>query len=182
MLKQALSWIVVYSICLPLTVNAADTNKKSNIDSRTQKQLLLAEKQKSLRTKLNASLVCMARNIYFEAGIEDKNGKIAVANVTMNRVKSKYYPDSICDVVYQHRGKSCAFSWTCDGKNDIPSKRNKAYKEAVQIARLALAGNLEDITGRSDHYHATYVNPAWRTSMKRKVKIGQHIFYKMYNS
>jgi len=152
------------------------------IDARSQAELRQAARGKDLKTRLNANLVCLARNIYFEAGIESRKGKIAVANVTMNRVKSRHYPNSICEVVYQGNEKSCAFSWTCDGKRDIPPSGSASYKEAVQIARMALSGSLKDITGRSDHYHARYVSPKWRTRMTMKVKIGQHIFYRRFNS
>ena len=127
-----------------------------------------------------SSLDCMARNIYFEAGIESQKGKIAVANVTINRVRSKHYPKSVCSVVYQKSRTNCAFSWTCDRKSNTPPK-NRTYKESVQIARLALSGALKDVTGVSDHYHATYVKPKWRKSMEQKGKIGQHIFYKRYS-
>ena len=46
-------------------------------------------------------LECMAKNIYFEAAIESTAGKMAVAQVTLNRVRSPYYPNSVCGVVKQ---------------------------------------------------------------------------------
>ena len=48
-----------------------------------------------------SELDCMAKNIYFEAAIESTAGKLAVAQVTMNRVRSSNYPDTICKVVKQ---------------------------------------------------------------------------------
>jgi spore germination cell wall hydrolase CwlJ-like protein len=128
-----------------------------------------------------SELACMARNIYFEAGIEGRKGKIAVANVTMNRVKSKHYPKSVCGVVFQRGKKACAFSWTCDAKSNVPP-RNALYRESEQVARLALSGALRDITGKADHYHATYVKPRWRKSSKKSARIGKHVFYKMLDS
>ncbi|MEO5343819.1 MAG: cell wall hydrolase [Gammaproteobacteria bacterium SHHR-1] len=130
------------------------------------------------RARPKSELECMARNIYFEAGVEDAKGKIAVANVTMNRVKSKHYPRSVCGVVFQRGGKSCAFSWTCDAKGNRPP-RNKLYRQSLQIARLALSGALKDVTGQADHYHADYVRPGWRKPDKLSARIGRHIFYKM---
>ena len=67
---------------------------------------------------------CMAKNIYFEAAIESTAGQLAVAQVTLNRVKSKHYPNTVCEVVYEgpHHASGhpkrdrCQFSWYCDGK------------------------------------------------------------------
>ena len=44
-------------------------------------------------------VACLAKNIYFEAGTESMLGKMAVAQVTINRVKNGYWGDTICDVV-----------------------------------------------------------------------------------
>lgn len=131
-----------------------------------------------IQARPSSALECMARNIYFEAGVEDRKGKIAVANVTMNRVKLKNYPGSVCAVVYQRGASACAFSWTCDGKSNTPPN-NALYRESLQIARLALSGALKDVTGEADHYHADYVRPRWRDEEKLSARIGRHIFYKM---
>ena len=48
-------------------------------------------------------LECMSKNIYFEAAMESTAGKLAVAQVTMNRVNSERYPSTVCKVVYQGR-------------------------------------------------------------------------------
>ena len=73
---------------------------------------------------------CLATNIYHEARGESFAGKVAVANVTHNRVDSTKYPNTYCGVVYQAqmyvnwRGNEvparhkCQFSWYCDGKSD----------------------------------------------------------------
>jgi len=44
---------------------------------------------------------CLARNIYFEAGSEPLEGKVAVGVVTLNRMRDPRYPSSICGVVNQ---------------------------------------------------------------------------------
>ena len=48
-----------------------------------------------------AQLDCLARNIYHEAGYESFEGKVAVAQVTLNRTESGQFPSDICKVVYQ---------------------------------------------------------------------------------
>lgn len=62
----------------------------------------------SLADKLKTEIGCLAANLYFEARGEPLKGQLAVAKVTLNRVKSKQYPDSICAVVFQKH----QFSWT----------------------------------------------------------------------
>ena len=101
-------------------------------------------------------LECLALNIYFEAGVESTAGKLAVANVTINRKNSSDYPNTICGVVkegkHYHDKKidkryplrdRCQFSWYCDGKVDnVLNKR--AYRESDKIAFLAILLNLPD--------------------------------------
>lgn len=122
---------------------------------------------------------CLARAIYFEARSEPEAGQIAVANVILNRVKSKRYPNTICGVVYDgaHRLNSCQFSFACDGKQDSPRGR-KEWAKAKQLAARALAGDAYvRVVSTATHYHADYVNPRWSGAMKRLIKIGRHIFY-----
>ena len=49
----------------------------------------------------NAQVNCMAKNIFFEAAVESTAGKLAVAQVTLNRVNSTWYPNTVCEVVYE---------------------------------------------------------------------------------
>jgi|TARA_R110000803_G_scaffold152009_4_gene217077 spore germination cell wall hydrolase CwlJ-like protein len=127
-------------------------------------------------------LDCMASNIYFEAATQSRIGKIAVAQVTMNRVRSPLFPNSVCDVVYQgpknpKNTRLCQFSWFCDGKPDtIRSKR--VWRESVYIAKSVILGGVPDITLMATHYHANYVNPWWAKKMRLTVSYGDHIFYR----
>jgi N-acetylmuramoyl-L-alanine amidase len=131
-------------------------------------------------------LECMAKNIYFEAAVESTAGKMAVAQVTMNRVKSNRYPDTICKVVYEGRHHAsghpkrdqCQFSWYCDGKGDEP-RETPAWRDSKHIAKYVLTHpNLIDITDGATHYHADYIeNPRWAVSRHRTLQIDTHIFY-----
>lgn len=132
-------------------------------------------------------LQCMTANIYFEARSESIKGMEAVAHVTMNRVKSKRYPKSVCAVVFQRK----QFSWTHQKSwkeiNKIVSgsvrgmkKHDRiAYEKAHKIAVQSMIG-LANVPGldNSMFYHATYVKPRWASKMQRVAKIGVHIFYK----
>ena len=130
---------------------------------------------------------CMAMNIYHEARSDGKLGQKAVGFVTLNRVQSKRYPSTPCDVVYQAQlnanGKpkrnKCQFSWYCDGKKDDPN--DKVFWEiAKQMAYEVMTdyGNVEDPTDGATMYHASYVNPNWAKDYERTVRIDTHIFYK----
>ena len=139
-------------------------------------------------------IACLAVNIYHEARGESKDGQIAVAFVTLNRVKSNSYPDTICGVVYQGYHKPswrdetkmvpirhrCQFSWYCDGKNDIP-KDETGWATAQYVAGSILYGNKHrGLTEGATHYHASYVKPRWTRDrgMNHVGRIGAHIFYR----
>lgn len=123
---------------------------------------------------------CLATAIYFEARSEPVKGQIAVAQVIMNRVRSRYYADTVCGVVYEgaHRRNSCQFSFACDGLADKP-KDKKRWEIAEKLAKQVTDGKvwLADI-GHASHYHATYVSPVWRKHMTLVKRIGAHIFYR----
>ena len=127
-------------------------------------------------------LDCMASNIYFEASTQPRVGKIAVAQVTMNRVRSPEFPNSVCEVVYQgpknnKNSKLCQFSWYCDDKPDV-IRSKRTWRECVFVAKYVMLGGVPDITHNSTHYHADYVNPWWAKKMKLIIKLGDHIFYR----
>ena len=127
-------------------------------------------------------LNCMASNIYFEASTQSRIGKIAVAQVTMNRVRSPEFPNSVCKVVYQgpqvpKKRKLCQFSWYCDGKPDVV-RNKRVWRECVYIAKHVILGGVPDITLKSTHYHANYVKPWWAKKMKLTMRLGDHIFYR----
>ena len=133
---------------------------------------------------------CLAQNIYFEAGNQPFSGKLAVANVTINRVEDAQFPNNICEVVYQAKEfyisrktgelipvrNLCQFSWFCDGKPDDPVD-STTWLEAIRIADLVIDSNL-DITNGALYYHADYTTPYWSPYLERLVQIENHIFYK----
>ena len=125
---------------------------------------------------------CLAIAIYFEARGEPQRGQVAVGQVILNRVRSPLFPETICGVVYQGQmSPGCQFSFTCDGRTDVP--RNDAqWAQAQDIARRITKGELWlPEVGYSTYYHADYVRPNWASSMSRIDTIGRHIFYKKRN-
>jgi len=124
---------------------------------------------------------CLANNIYYEAGRESFEGKLAVAQVTINRTKSHKYPSTICGVVYQKdkiNGKLlCQFSWVCEKVHT--NKNQYLWEEAQYIARKALTepiAHAKIAAHNVMYFHGTYINPGWN---KKGVvmRIGNHIFY-----
>ena len=123
---------------------------------------------------------CLAEAIYFESRGEPKRGQIAVAQVVMNRVFSGYYPNNVCEVVYQnaHRYNACQFTFACDKVKDVVNDP-PLWAQAKEIARDTLDGKLwlSDI-GKSTHYHAYWVHPWWVGTMRKLSTIGVHKFYR----
>ena len=128
---------------------------------------------------------CLAQNIYHEARSESTAGRMAVALVTLNRVKDERFPNTICGVVKQTKyypsGRidlhSCQFSWYCDGKPDT-IKDEKCYKDILLIAEVMYTYETEDFTEGSLWYHSPKVKPKWSMVYTKVVKIDNHIFYK----
>jgi N-acetylmuramoyl-L-alanine amidase len=132
-------------------------------------------------------LECMSKNIYFEAAMESTAGKLAVAQVTMNRVKSSRYPNTVCKVITQGRHyknglpvkNRCQFSWYCDGKLDVPPTSGSMWKDSRKVARYVLSTpDLMDITDGATHYHADYISsPRWADPQRKTAQIDTHIFF-----
>jgi spore germination cell wall hydrolase CwlJ-like protein len=116
---------------------------------------------------------CLARNVFYEAGIESRQGKLAVIQVTHNRLKSGQWGNTICKVVYARN----QFSWTANLKKRHAQPQGKLWKASQQAVTDYITGlriiNLQN----SQHYHADYVNPAWGKEEHRVDQIGAHIFY-----
>jgi len=136
--------------------------------------------------KLFPQVQCMALNVYYEARGSNLADQAAVADVVMNRVNDSRYPDTICGVVKQGlqdangnmRRNKCQFSWYCDGKHDRPQDEDR-WVEAQSIAwNMVEEGKFRGITEGATHYHATYVEPRWASTLQLVGRIGAHIFYR----
>jgi len=125
------------------------------------------------------AVTCLALNMFFEARNEPLSGQQMVAEVTLNRVASPDYPNTVCEVVWQNK----QFSWTHDGKHDDPTRMGYIEREAWRMSLMAAEIILSDPetylpnTGAT-HYHADYVNPKWASELKYLGKVGTHKFYK----
>lgn len=134
-----------------------------------------------LKGKLDKELKCLANNIYYEAGSEPFEGKVAVAQVSLNRAESGLFPETICGVVSQRtviaKKVVCQFSWFCSPKRSGPTSLfNERYAEAMRVAYMVLVeGYRIPMLENAMYFHATHVRPNW--GQPKVAKIGNHIFY-----
>lgn len=124
---------------------------------------------------------CMTQNIYWEAASEPFEGKVAVAQVTMNRMNSGKFPSTVCGVVQQRNvfydRVVCQFSWFCESTYKTRPVHPKMWEESEAVAKkVLLEGFRLPSMKEALYYHADYVNPKWNKEMIGK--IGLHIFYK----
>ncbi len=158
-----------------LTSIAPKTFEFAELQTFTRNHFDLAETQ---TTKLD----CLTTAIYYEARSEPIAGQRAVAQVVLNRVTSRHYPSTVCDVVYQGstRTTGCQFSFTCDGSMAI-KPRAKAWARSRASAVNALLGIDKPTIGRATHYHTVAIRPFWSNTLLRTADVGSHIFYRFPN-
>ena len=125
----------------------------------------------------NSELHCLAANIYYEARGEPEIGQKLVAKVTLNRVISSKYPNTICEVVKE----LAQFSWY---------NNKKSYKESYLTDKTAWQKALKisfdtymDYEERHNilkpmYYHSTKVNPKWAKDKIFLFRLNNHIFYR----
>jgi len=169
--------LVLGFIVTAFFVQAVTTTKLAKLDQTalfaTNDVITIKERERQLD--------CLARNIYHEAGHEPFEGKVAVAQVTMNRVDSGKFPSDVCQVVFQKNvimeRVVCQFSWYCDTAARNRPLNGPAYRESYEVAKkVLLEGFRLDIMKSAMYYHANYVNPNWK--LPKIGQIGNHIFYR----
>jgi spore germination cell wall hydrolase CwlJ-like protein len=156
-----------------LIINAIVTERLTKTDKLDTQVVSLKERERQLE--------CLSKNIYYEAASEPFEGKVGVAQVTLNRANSGKFPADICQVVYQknivYDKIICQFSWFCETASKTKPINETHFNESKAVAQKVL---LEGFRLESLHeaifYHADYVNPKW--NKEKIIKIGRHIFYK----
>ena len=121
--------------------------------------------------------MCLARNLFYEARGEGEHGMVLVGHVTLNRMKSPRYPNSICEVVYQPK----QFSWTMKyGRTSRPQQKNPdVWKKTVALAERVYEEHKKGIdpTGSAKYfYNPTLANPRWASAKTVTARHGQHVF------
>tara|TARA_R100001510_G_C7528430_1_gene120898 strand:- start:81 stop:578 length:498 start_codon:yes stop_codon:yes gene_type:complete len=128
----------------------------------------------------------LTRLIVAEAGNQPEEGKIAVANVVMNRLNSP--------LPYLTRGGKRTISNVIQNPNAFESYTNKKmfdvqkdsveYQEANLIAKKAIQGDLDDVTNGATHFLNPKVImdrgdnlPSWYYNLEKRGIIGDHEFF-----
>jgi len=171
-LSYIVGFISVVFLVQSITVNKFSSLKENNGYYSTDVV--------SIKTR-EKQLDCLAINIYREAGYEPFEGKVAVAQVVMNRVKAGGFGNDICGVVYQKNiimdKVVCQFSWYCDSSHKNRPINKDAYNESYEVAKKVLLEDFKlSVLKDALYYHANYVNPRW--NLEKIGTIGNHIFYK----
>ncbi|EOS35943.1 MAG: cell wall hydrolase [Lachnospiraceae bacterium] len=118
----------------------------------------------------------LMRIVEAEAGGEDRTGKLLVANVVINRVRNKKFPNNVTDVVYQKAQNVTQFSPVSNGRIDEVT----ISEETKEVVYSALRG--EDISGGALFFmarkYAVPENVAWFDSQLTYLfSYGGHDFY-----
>lgn len=156
------------------TIKQDTQDIKQDIRSLTE---ILLEQQPVTIKHTSRDLDCLARNIYYEAGVEDKLGKYAVAQVTVNRLKTGRWGSTICNVVYAPK----QFSWTSKKRRAWEQLKGRTWKESQEIAHAVVKdGYRVRPLKKSLFYHATYIkDPYWIDKKQFVIQLGNHKFYNL---
>lgn len=92
---------------------------------------------------------------------------MAVAKVTLNRLKDPEFPDTICEVVYQYK----QFSWTL--KKQHKPIEPEAWRTAKYAALLVVSGELKNF--KAKYYHTTAIRPNWGKPVYTRIQ--DHVFF-----
>lgn len=144
-------------------------------------QIEQIEESKITADLRDRQLECLAKNIYYEAGSEPFEGKVAVAQVTLNRVNSGNFPNDVCKTIYQknifYEKTVCQFSWYCDRATTVKPINRAVYNESMIVAKkVLLEGFRLPSLEHALYFHADYINPGW--NRQQVAKVGRHIFYR----
>jgi N-acetylmuramoyl-L-alanine amidase len=143
-------------------VRTEEENVETNVPSAEVTNVTLDEQEYQVLLKI----------VEAEAGGEDTTGKMLVANVVMNRVRSDNFPNSISEVVYQKSGGKAQFSPTVDGRI------NSVSISADTVEAVARVMNGEDFSQGALFFRAAYCKNSWfDRALTRVIEYGNHIFY-----
>lgn len=178
---DALEWEAPAELVSASFTAAPEAASGDGIVTRSLDDLRSFDASHLQRARLNArERQCLAEAIYYEARGESFAGQLAVAEVVLNRVRHRAYPETVCGVVYQgsDRHTGCQFSFTCDGSMERTAQ-GRALRRAELVADHALMGFARPMTRSATHYHTIAVDPVWNDSLVQTRRIGAHIFYRI---
>lgn len=120
-----------------------------------------------------------ARGEYAQSGLA---AFIAVGNVIINRKKrGGKYGGTLSEVCLKPQQFSC---WNSHDPNRVLIQEERLDQDPLfrccqKVAQQLTEGTWPDLTKNSDHYHATSCTPFWSRKEKVRLRLGNHIFYKL---
>lgn len=119
-------------------------------------------------------LACL---VHAEAGTQSYEGKLAVANVVLNRVKSSNYPDTIKAVIYQSGQFSVAASGSLEKQlSNYNNYSSNSQLLSIKAAKAALEGSNNIGTRLYFHSYKAAVDKGY-DQKSTSVKLGGHLFW-----
>lgn len=116
-------------------------------------------------------LNCLTNNVYHEARGEPTRGQQAVVSVTLNRLKSKRFPNTVCKVVHQ----PYQFSWTLKPNKIKELETYKNVKKLV-VKTVKMHYNGKDFSNGAMYFKRSK-DKKWHNSVA-SLQVGKHTFYK----
>ena len=166
-----------------LTVYAAEDTFSGELVEAIQNEVVTEDNvETEIPTEETAEQVVMEDQEYqvllkiveAEAGCEDTEGRMLVANVVMNRVRNGYFPNTVTEVVYQRQDGTAQFSPVSDGRIDTV---NVSQGTIDAVARVM---NGEDISQGALFFRSVRSRSGWfDQKLSRVLEHGNHIFYTM---
>ena len=160
-------------------VQAGAENVETEIPTEDTAELVVMEEIPEALTGNSFSLEdqeyqVLLKIVEAEAGCEDTEGRMLVANVVMNRVRNGNFPNTVTEVVYQRQDGTAQFSPVSDGRIDTV---NVSQGTIDAVARVM---NGEDISQGALFFRSVRSRSGWfDQKLSRVLEHGNHIFYTM---
>jgi N-acetylmuramoyl-L-alanine amidase len=164
---------VLFAMCGFLTFAATTTSADTFVYQPPSQPTTIKEKPRHID---EADMICLAKNIFFEARGTDENERIKIINVTTNRVESPKFGGTYCDVVYKH----AQFSWTLNLRKHNPIHyitEWSSWQHAQAMAAYELAHGYPDMTKGATYYKTRWCHPRWAHHKKIVLATRYHIYY-----
>ena len=162
--------VLLIFFCLTINIPIVEANTTDTVEIVPPEEQPVPEEVKIVPPEELSfkDISCLASAIYHESRGESNKGKVAVAQVVINRSKSKYYPNTICGVVFQP-------------KQFTGLKKEVFDHISLFIAKDVLVGKIKSKFPSATHFHTIHVSPKWRKSNNiiRLGSVGNHIFYQL---
>ncbi|MDF2537338.1 MAG: hypothetical protein K0S76_359 [Herbinix sp.] len=160
--------------------DAVSREEEKELERLKEEERIKKETEVKYRDGVNyteADLKLLACLVHAEAGGQSYEGKLAVANIVLNRVKSKNHPNSIKNVIYAPGQFSVATSGSLAKQlANYDDYSSNAQRLSIKAARAALEGANNVGTRLYFHSYKSAVNKGY-DDKRNCVKIDDQLFW-----